>query len=393
VLSVIRWQLVVDFLVLTVAFYGLLRWASSARALRVALAVVGLHALALLAQRLDLVVTSWVLDGSALLAIILLLVIFQPELRRAFMRLDSVIRHWPRPPEAVSQQNQVIARAAFDLASDRIGALIVIVRRDSIAELTEGGVLLGAAVSPELLLAVFQKVSPLHDGAVVVEGGHLVKAGVVLPLTQRQDVPGFYGTRHRAGMGLAERCDALVTVVSEERGEVTLMYGSKLVLTGTPEKLAGALEELQGGERKSTRVHLRRFFLTGLRLKLAALGLAGLIWSMSFLASGATIRTVTVPIEFSNVPGGMEIGDQSADSVELQVRGSPWIMDSISMNKLIARFDLRSLGAGSHSLALVPRTLALPPGLVVDKVTPAKIRVTLTSSRTGTPPARVVRQR
>lgn len=392
-LSVIRWQLVVDFLVLTVAFYGLLRWASSARALRVALAVVGLHALALLAQRLDLVVTSWVLDGSALLAIILLLVIFQPELRRAFMRLDSVIRHWPRPPEAVSQQNQVIARAAFDLASDRIGALIVMVRRDSIAELTEGGVLLGAAVSPELLLAVFQKVSPLHDGAVVIEGGHLVKAGVVLPLTQRQDVPGFYGTRHRAGMGLAERCDALVTVVSEERGEVTLMYGSKLVLTETPEKLAGALEDLQGGERKSTRVHLRRFFLTGLRLKLAALGLAGLIWSMSFLASGATIRTVTVPIEFSNVPGGMEIGDQSADSVELQVRGSPWIMDSISMNRLIARFDLRSLGPGAHSLALVPRTLALPPGLVVDKVTPAKIRVTLTSSRTGNAPARVVRQR
>jgi len=393
VLSVIRWQLVVDFLVLTVAFYGLLRWASSARALRIALAVVGLHALALLAQRLDLVVTSWVLDGSALLAIILLLVIFQPELRRAFMRLDSVIRHWPRPPEAVSQQNQVIARAAFDLARDRIGALIVMVRRDSIAELTEGGVLLGAAVSLELLLSIFQKVSPLHDGAVVVEGGHLVKAGVVLPLTQRQDVPGFYGTRHRAGMGLAERCDALVTVVSEERGEVTLMYGSKLVLTETPEKLAGALEELQGGERKSTRVHLRRFFVTGLRLKLAALGLAGLIWSMSFLASGATIRTVTVPIEFSNVPGGMEIGDQSADSVELQVRGSPWIMDSISMNKLIARFDLRSLGPGSHSLTLVPRTLALPPGLVVDKVTPAKIRVSLTSSRTGTAAGRVVRQR
>lgn len=392
-LSVIRWQLVVDFLVLTVAFYGLLRWASSARALRIALAVVGLHALALLAQRLDLVVTSWVLDGSALLAIILLLVIFQPELRRAFMRLDSVIRHWPRPPEAVSQQNQVIARAAFDLARDRIGALIVMVRRDSIAELTEGGVLLGAAVSLELLLSIFQKVSPLHDGAVVVEGGHLVKAGVVLPLTQRQDVPGFYGTRHRAGMGLAERCDALVTVVSEERGEVTLMYGSKLVLTETPEKLAGALEELQGGERKSTRVHLRRFFVTGLRLKLAALGLAGLIWSMSFLASGATIRTVTVPIEFSNVPGGMEIGDQSADSVELQVRGSPWIMDSISMNKLIARFDLRSLGPGSHSLTLVPRTLALPPGLVVDKVTPAKIRVSLTSSRTGTAAGRVVRQR
>src|ERR1035441_411759 len=121
--SLIRWQIVVDFLVLTVALYALLRWASSARALRIALAVVGLHALALLAQRLDLVVTSWVLDGSALLAIALLLLIFQPELRRAFMQLDSALQRWPKEPAALSGRNRVIARAAFDLARNRIGAL------------------------------------------------------------------------------------------------------------------------------------------------------------------------------------------------------------------------------------------------------------------------------
>jgi uncharacterized protein (TIGR00159 family) len=368
--------------VLAIAFYGLLRWAISARALRIALAVVGLHALALMAQRLDLVVISWVLDGSAVLAIILLLLIFQPELRRAFMRVDSAIRYWSRPTTAVLQQNRAIAEVAFRLARDRIGALIVMVRQDSIGELTEGGVVLGAALSPELLMAIFQKVSPLHDGATVVETGRLAKGGVVLPLTQRHDVPRYYGTRHRAGMGLAERCDALVTVVSEERGEVTLMYANKMCHMEAPEILMAALEDLQGSARDSAAGHLRRFFLTDVRLKLAALGLAGLIWSMSFLASGATIRTVTVPIEFSNVPPGMEIADQSADSVEIQVRGSPWIMDSISMNKLIARFDLRSLGAGQHSLALVTRALDLPPGIVVDKVTPAKVGVVLAAPRT-----------
>ncbi len=383
-LSVIRWQLVVDFLVLTVAFYGLLRWAVSARALRVALAVVGLHALSLLARRLDLVVTSWVLDGSALLAIVLLLLTFQPEIRRAFMRIDRVIRYWPHPPSVISQQNQMIAEAAFDLAQNRIGALIVMVRRDSIAEMTEDGVVLDAAVSPKLLLAIFQKFSPLHDGAAVVESGRLVKAGVVLPLTQRQGVPGFYGTRHRAGMGLAERCDALVTVVSEERGEVTLMQGSKLVLMETLGKLTGALEGLQGGTRERP-TRLRGLFFSELRLKLAALGLAGLIWSMSFLAAGSTIRTVAVPIEFSGVPAGLEVDDQSADSVELQVRGSPWIMDSISMNKLVARFDLASFRPGRYSLQLSLRTLDLPPGIVVDRVTPAKVRVVLAPSKAANP--------
>jgi uncharacterized protein (TIGR00159 family) len=386
--SLIRWQIAVDFLVLTVALYALLRWASSARGLRIALAVVGLHALALLAQRLDLVVTSWVLDGSALLAIALLLLIFQPELRRAFMQLDSALQHWPKEPAALSERNRVIARAAFDLARNRIGALIVMIRRDSIVELTEGGVVLDAAIAPELLIAIFQKVSPLHDGAVIVDGDHLSKAGVVLPLTQRQDVPGRYGTRHRAGMGLAERCDALVTVVSEERGEVTLMQERNVQPIENPEELTAALEELQGPSRKNALALFGRFFLTDLRLKLTALGLAGLIWSMSFLASGSTIRRVTVPIEFSNVPAGMEVSDQSADSLEVQVRGSPWIMDSVSMGNLIARFDLNNLGPGHHALALAPGTLELPPGIVVDKLTPGTVRVVLLPSRTQTAPSK-----
>jgi hypothetical protein len=162
-----------------------------------------------------------------------------------------------------------------------------------------------------------------------------------------------------------------------------LMHARKMRPMETWEELMAALEQLQGGVRDSAAGHLRRLFLTDLRLKVAALGLAGLIWSMSFLASGATIRTITVPIEFSNVPAGMEIANQSADSVELQVRGSPWIMDSVSLNKLIARFDLRSLRAGQHSLALVPRTLDLPHGLEVDKVTPAKVGVVLAAIKTG----------
>src|SRR5271166_2313412 len=91
------WPIAADFLVLTLVFYALLRWARSARAMRIALGVVGLHVLALLARRLDLVVTSWVLDASAILAILVLLLVFQPELRRAFMRLDTAFQHWPRP--------------------------------------------------------------------------------------------------------------------------------------------------------------------------------------------------------------------------------------------------------------------------------------------------------
>jgi uncharacterized protein (TIGR00159 family) len=382
----LRWQSLVDFLVLTMAFYALLRWAHSTRALRIALGVVGVHALALLARNLDLVVTSWVLDSAALLAVALLLLIFQPELRRAFMRLDSALRYWPRPPLPLSSTNRAIADAMFDLARERLGALVVIVRRDTIAELLDGGVTLEAEISPELLRAVFQKASPLHDGAVVIDGERAVNAGVVLPLTQRQNIASFYGTRHRAAMGLAERCDALVAVVSEERGEVSLMLGRDIRPQADREQFLRALEDLRSPDRSRPTDRFHRLLLSNIKLKLGAVGLAGLIWAMSFLAAGTTIRSVTIPIEFSGVPVGMEIADQSADSLEVQLRGSPWVIDSVSLGRLVARFDLRHSHSGWNTLQLPPNTLDLPPGVVVDRTNPSKIQVRITSTKAPAAP-------
>ena len=343
--------------------------------------MVGLHALALLARHLDLVITSWVLDAAAIFAVILLLLIFQPELRGAFMRLDSALRHWPRLQSALSESNRAIADAMFDLAQDRLGALLVIVRRDAVVELLEGGVALGAEVSPELLKAIFQKASPLHDGAVIVDGDQAIKAGAVLPLTQRQNIPSVYGTRHRAGMGLAERCDSLVIVVSEERGEVSLMLGLDIHLQAGREQLLQALEDLRPSDRHPPTNRVFHIVFANIKLKLGAVGLAGVIWAMSFLAAGTTIRSVAVPIEFSDVPPGMEISEQSADNLEVQLRGSPWVIDSISLEGLVARFDLGLSHSGWNTLQLVPGTLDLPPGIVVERVTPGRIRVRITSSK------------
>jgi uncharacterized protein (TIGR00159 family) len=381
-LPLVRWQIAADFLVLTVAFYALLRWARSARAMRIALAVVGLLALALLARRLDLVVTSWVLDASAILAILVLLLIFQPELRRAFMRLDSTLKLWPRPAMAGTQTSRAVANAAFRLARCQLGALLVITRRDSIGELIEGGMVIGAAISSELLEAIFQKLSPLHDGAAIIQGDRLARANAVLPLTQRHDERTFYGTRHRAAIGLAERCDALVIAVSEERSEVTLVEGGRLRPMAEPEQFAATLEELLHPARESLGTRLRRIFFTNLGLKFAALGLAGVIWWMSFLASGTTIRTVSVPVEFSHAPPGMEVASQSADTLEIQVRGSPWIIDSASLGRLVGRFDLGNLHPGWHTLQFQQNSLELPPGIAVDHVTPETIHVQVAPSPT-----------
>jgi diadenylate cyclase len=375
-LILVRWQSAVDFVVLTAALYILLRWAQQARALRVALVVLGLHACALVSRHFDLMLTSWVLDGAAILAIVMLLLVFQVELRGVFMRLDSLLNWRSQSPSRLNETYQSITQAAFRLASASVGALIVVVRRNAVMELVSGGIMLEAGVSPEILEAIFQKTSPVHDGAVIVRGDRIVRAAAVLPLTERDKVPSYYGTRHRAAMGLSERCDALVVVVSEERGEVTLMEARRIVRCDDQAGLAQMLEKLSANPADGVGNRLRQWVSSNVAVKLAAVGLAAAIWSTSVLSTGTTVRAVNVPVEFVSVPAGMDISTPT-DRLEVQVRGRAWLMDSVSLMRLVASFNLRDAPAGIVNLPVRSANINLPPGIVMEDVSPKKITVRL----------------
>jgi uncharacterized protein (TIGR00159 family) len=380
-MPLIRWQSAADFVVLAAAIYVLLKWAKQARAVRIALAILGLNAGALLARNYDLTITSWVLSTAGLLAVAVLLVVFQPELRHTFMNLDVVMRSGWRRRGTVEPARRALAEAAFNLAGQRIGALIVLVRRASIAELIQGGTRLGAEVSRELLEAIFQKTSPLHDGAAIVEGNTITQAGAVLPLTHRSDVPEFYGTRHRAAMGLADRTDALVIAVSEERGTVTLLEDGRPREIAGPTQLADLLSRLETQLAVSRLTRLRLAITGNLRLKLAALGIAAAIWGLALYTAGTTVRTVTVPVVFSNVPAGMNIGSQSAFEVDVQLRGNPLSMAAASLSRLVATVDLSGGNPGLRTVNIRGRDLALPPGIHFERASPASVSVRLVAGR------------
>lgn len=159
------------------------------------------------------------------MAALIFIVLFQPELRHALNRLEVTLR-WPRRRGAHRGALEAIATATFSLAAARRGAPIDIGRRDAVAELVRGGLPLGGQISLEILEAIFRKVSPAHAGAALIERDHIVRVGAVLPLAHSEDLPRLWSTRHRAAMGLAEQCDALVIVASEKRGEVTLVHDS-----------------------------------------------------------------------------------------------------------------------------------------------------------------------
>lgn len=373
----VRWQGAIDFMVLAVALYFLLLWAKETRALRLAFTIIGLHAAALVARYFDLVVTSWVLDGICLGALALLVIVFQSELRHALMRLDSMLRLGLQSRDSTPQAYQEIADAMFALAERRIGALVVIPQRDSIEEMVRGGMAFGGEISKPILESIFQKTSPLHDGAAVVGPKSILQVGAVLPSTEREQVPVEFGTRHRAGMGLAERCDALVIVVSEERGSVTLMRARHILAVKNAAALVKLLEHTRANERLGWRERLRSLVMTHVKFKASAAALAAVIWGVSAIGPRATVKVVNVPLEFRNVPAGMAIEKQSANRLEVQLRGSPWLMDSMVGDGLRARFSLANSREGAVVLRVAAADINIPPGVVVEHVSPASLNIRL----------------
>jgi diadenylate cyclase len=381
-MSVVRWQSAIDFLVLAVGIYLLLRWSREARALRLALSILALRVGALLARQLGLLITGWVLDAATIVVGLALVVVFQPELRRALMRLDvpGRARRDSRVPVA-----SAVGVAAWSLARARCGALLVIVQKDSIAELVTTGVQLDGRVSADILEAVFQKGSAVHDGAALIDGDLISRVGAILPLTQRTTVPGRYGTRHRAGMGLAERSDALVVVVSEERGEVTLMCGDQIRLMPSEPDLVAALNALTtraGGEASGA---LRAVQPTGFRLPAAALALSAMVWGLTFLFPGASIRVRSVPLEFTHVPPGFTIASQSVDTVEIWLRGSDFVFDSVNLEALVARCDLADAHDGVNTIQVSSDAFDVPLGLRIDGIAPHRVSVRLAGNAAPTP--------
>ncbi len=217
------WAFGLEILILSAIIYNLylyLRGTHGARIL-IGLALVFLT-LTLISQLLDLAVLSWLLRSFSVFLAIALVVLFQPELRRALNELGS--HHFFTTALQRREAIEELADVVFDLASKGYGALIALERDISLDSVAESGVNLDADFSKELLLTIFHPKTVLHDGGVIVSGDRIVAAGCIFPLTQRDDLDRTLGLRHRAGLGLSEESDTIALVVSEESGQVSICH-------------------------------------------------------------------------------------------------------------------------------------------------------------------------
>ncbi len=375
----LRWQTIVDLAILAIAIYLFLRWTSGNRLRGLLLGTGALFGISGLASRLDLPLTSWVFQSLGFVAILFLVTIFQSELRHLVMHSEGRFRQ-RRHPAMGSSAQQAVASAAFALARRKTGALLIIAREHSIRELAGGGIEIGAAISASLLEAIFQKSSPVHDGGVVIELGKIARAGVVLPLTQRVDLPACFGTRHRAALGICEGCDAWVVAVSEERGQVTLVHGREWRNAATEQELLEFLRVGQQSRSAQPVPFLKGMLLGHLRQKLAAIAITGLVWTLSILSSGTAIRDLIVPVEFTNLPAGLDVSKPSARQLEVRIRGPRWQIESLHAGELSARFDLSAASPGVLRLAHPSEVVNLPPAVTVERLRPDEISLSIVSA-------------
>jgi uncharacterized protein (TIGR00159 family) len=375
VIPTIRIQDIADILIMTFLLYQLYSWFRGTRAMQVLLGL-GVVTLIYVATRFfDLYMTSWVLQELGTVIIILIIVVFQTEIRQTLYRF-SLLRHiLDNRQEKQHSQFQDISETLFRMAANKTGALIVFQGNEALDDLMTNGVVINSDISPQMLEAIFYDGAPFHDGAALVNNSKIEKAACHLPLSVSPDVPQHLGTRHRAALGLSERSDAVVVVISEERGEVSLATAGTFRLMSTPTELIMALDELLRSEAERPRsTTLRQRIFSNMLPKMFLLLSVCVFWALITTRQGQ-ITTVSVPVQLHGVPDGIVLLHTFPEELTVQIKALSSLTPTPSKLDLTAEIDAATVAEGSNTLRINHSSITMPSGMVIMSVTPSSIRV------------------
>lgn len=362
ILTNLRIQDLLDILFLSVLAYYLFLWFRGTKAFNALVGLIALGMVFTLAQTWGLFLTTWVFQIFWQVLVILLIILFQSEIRQVLEKVDPLqalgLRKKIRPGEWVHG----FSEGVFTLVERGIGALLIIERQDRVEQWVTAGEELEARPGREILLSVFQKDSPLHDGAAVVRNGRLVLAACYLPLSSDENLPKDWGTRHRAAMGLSEKCDALVVVVSEEKKQATLIFQKKTTPLVSQAELSLQIHEIlhpiapsrSGWKKRSLSLLLHQW-----KAKVGTLTLVLVLWLL--LAGQQNFEVaLTLPLEAKNIPAEMEIVEPMDPQVRIRVRGLRKDAGTLSVKNVRVELDLSAAAAGRRTFPVTRGEILLP---------------------------------
>jgi diadenylate cyclase len=228
ILASIRWQDVVDIAIVSVLIYWIIILIKGTKAVQMIFGLALIIVAFIISRKGELLTFHWILNSFLSSIILVVIVIFQNDIRRALTTVGKNPFFSGTDSAGESNFLEELIRASVSLVGKNIGALIVLERNTGLGEYIEGGIDLGAKVSKELIGSIFAPPSPLHDGAVIIRDGKIAAAGCLLPLSMDTEISGDMGTRHRAAIGLTQETDAVVIIISEETGTISLALDGKI---------------------------------------------------------------------------------------------------------------------------------------------------------------------
>jgi diadenylate cyclase len=373
------WRDLVDILFLTLVAYQLYDWFRETRALRVLIGLAALGGIYSVARLWGLFLTTWVFQILWQVLLILLLILFQSEIRQVLEKVSPLRYLRSRRHVLRGSFPKDLIRVLFELAAEKTGALIVLTRDDNPSEIIHAGQKIMALPDPMLIKSIFNHHAPTHDGAVIISQQLITHMGCILPLSEKEDLPERYGTRHRAALGLSELTDAVCLVVSEERSEVASVVGGKITVWPQSEPLQEKIREWLGGPEiqiPTVQRFFEDFFIKNWKRKLAAFALVVAAWL--FLASQQEVEiTFSAPVRFDNIPADVQPGQRAAREVELKLSGRQNEIKALASRRLPVHVNLRGLGPGKHRIGLSGKNVDLPAGVKIVQIVPQNIEVDL----------------
>jgi uncharacterized protein (TIGR00159 family) len=221
----IRWQDVIDILVVAYIIYQVFIFIKGTRAVQILIGLAVIFVAFLIARKVELLTVNWLLSNFLSSVILVIIILFKTEIRRVLAQVGR--SPFVRTPAETLQTIEEVIKACVYLSSRLTGALIVLERQTGLMDYAKTGTTIDARVSWELLVSIFHAQSPVHDGAVIIQNSKLTAAGCYFPLSRSTKLSKSYGSRHRAALGLSEEADAAVVVVSEETGRISVAINGR----------------------------------------------------------------------------------------------------------------------------------------------------------------------
>ncbi len=258
---------ILEILILAFLIYHIVNWIKNTRAWMLVKGIIVLCIFSLIASIMNFNVILWIISKTINVGIIAVIIVFQPELRKALEQLGrkNIVSSFI-PFDDQKEKNErfsdktitEIVRATFELAKTKTGALMVIEQNILLSEYERTGIIIDSAISSQLLINIFEHNTPLHDGAVLIRGNRIVAATCYLPLSDNMELSKDLGTRHRAGVGISEVSDSLTITVSEETGKVSIAIGGVLIRNVDGDYLKNKLQSFQKKSPETKKIKLWR---------------------------------------------------------------------------------------------------------------------------------------